>query len=310
MKKRIACLLAALLLTLLLPIGALADRQYLMDSDSRKITAEELWDWDRESLSFMFNEIFARHGFTFDVGGKFYNWFNAQPWYQAIEKVSDRTAYDRTTELEWENYRTIKQVIEDMKAVDWPYRKPKGSDLLSWTDYQPPGQWSLTGFRHVNVKGEQSLPVYSAPDAASWRGANGKASVSTNGAIWAAGWENGWLLVFYETNSGGLRVGYVEGARMTGKIDFQEWLAFARVPVQTAVSCTLTDDPLKQGTAMATVPAGTTVTYLTTMTNQNGMAWDYVETTAAGKTARGFIPAGCLTMAWNDEPEEGAFGIK
>ena len=37
-------------------------------------------------------------------------------------------------------------------------------------------------------------------------------------------------------------------------------------------------------------------TKLFTLTNQNGMAWDYVETTAEGKTVRGFIPHGALQL--------------
>ena len=92
MKKMIRFLCLALVLAML-PLAALADRAYLIDSDSRKLTEAEHWEWDRESLSFMFNEIFARHGFTFEPGGKFYNWFNSQPWYQSIPKVSDQTAY-------------------------------------------------------------------------------------------------------------------------------------------------------------------------------------------------------------------------
>ena len=110
--KRLAKILCLVCVLALLPITALADTQYLIDSDARKITEEELWQWDRESLSFMFNEIFARHGFTFEPGGKFYNWFNNQPWYQSIEKVSNQTAYNRTTAREWENYYTINTILK------------------------------------------------------------------------------------------------------------------------------------------------------------------------------------------------------
>ena len=66
MKKLLAIGLS--LLCLFACASALADRAYLMPSDSRALTEAELWEWDRESLSFMFNEIFARHGFTFDAG--------------------------------------------------------------------------------------------------------------------------------------------------------------------------------------------------------------------------------------------------
>jgi len=301
--KKSLCLLCLLALLALLPAGALADRAYLVDSDVRLITEAELWEWDRESLSFMFNEIFARHGFTFDAGGKFYNWFNSQPWYQALAKVDDRTAYDRTTTLEWKNYKTIKKVIAEMDAVKWPYRKAAGSALKSWIDFQPPGQWSLTGFSGIQLKAGQKLEVYSAPSRQAWRGADGKASVSTNGGVWAAGWESGWLQIFYEVSKGGLRVGYVEGSKISGKADINVALNFARVPVQVLSACTLTDDPLRQVNTITTLRAGSTVTYLTTATNQYGQAWDYVETQVNGKTARGYVPAGCLGVPQETVPD-------
>ena len=305
MKKLIAIVLC--LICLFTCVTALADRAYLMPSDSRKLTEKELWEWDRESLSFMFNEIFARHGFTFDAGGKFYNWFNNQPWYQAIPKVSDQEAYNKTTKLEWENYYTIKKVIAEMEAVNHPYRKPSGSSLKSWMDYQPAGKWSLTGFQAITLKSEQSLAVYSAPSASSWRGANGKASVSTNGTVWAAGWENGWLQVFYEVSKGGLRVGYVDGSKITGKVSFNQALYFSYEQAEITANCSLTDDPLMNLTSITSLAAGRTVTYLTTVINQNGKAWDYVETTVNGQTVRGYIPSGCLTIPSDTLPDLDAY---
>ena len=300
MKKIVRFLCLALVLVML-PLTALADRAYLIDdSDSRRITEAELWLWDRESLSFMFNEIFARHGFTFEPGGKFYNWFNNQPWYKETTKVSRQEAYNKTTNLEWDNYHTIKKVIAEMEAVGHPYRKSGNSKLMSWTDFQPAGNCSLSGFEPVTIKGGQKLEVYSAPTTNSWRGANGKASVSTNGSVWAAGWEGNWLQVFYEVNNGGLRVGYV---KYTGKVkrvedntNLTEALFFSRAQAEITANCTLTDDPLKNQTAITTLPAGRTVTYLSTAINQNGRVWDYVETTVNGQTVRGYIPSGCLIV--------------
>ena len=299
MKKSISCLIIVCLL-LALPLSALADHQYLLDSDTRLITEAELWDWDRESLSFMFNEIFARHGYPFEVGGKFYNWFNAQPWYQAVRKVTKEQAVAASSELEWKNYKTIKSVISQMDAVDWPYRKPAGSALKSWRDFTPPdGSLKLTGFTYVKLTGSQKLDVYSAPSASSWRGANGKAMVNTNGALWAAGWENGWLLVFYETNAGSVRVGYVNGSQISGRVSVNDSLYFERSSCRLSTAATLTDDPLRTMTTITSLRGGDTVTYLTTMTNQNGQVWDYIETTVNGQPVRGFIPAGNIEV-----PEE------
>lgn len=302
MKNMLRFLCLALVLVML-PLTALADRAYLIDSDNRRITEKELWGWDWESLSFMFNEIFARHGFTFDPGGKFYNWFNNQPWYQATPKVSDQTAYNKTTKLEWDNYHTIKKVIAEMEAAGHPYRKSGNSKLKSWTDYRPAGNWALSGFQPITLKSGQSLAVYSAPSANSWRGANGKASVSTNGSVWAAGWDGNWLQVFYELSKGGLRVGYVNGSSIKGKVDFNHTLYFSQERAKITASCQLTDDPLKNQTTITTLSSGRFVTYLTTAINQNGRVWDYVETTVNGQTVRGYIPSGCLTLPTETLPD-------
>lgn len=286
----------------LFPVRPTNSDQYIIDSDTRQLTEEELWQWDRESMSYMFNEIFARHGFTFDPGGKFYNHFNSLPWYQNTPKVDNSTAYGMTTSLEWDNYHTIKRVIEEMEAAGHPYRSTDRT-LLSWRNIHFAYAYeNLTGFTYLKVPENQRWEVYSAPTAASWRGSDGKAAVSTNGYIYAAGWENGWLLIYYEltsgNNAGGLRVGYVNGSSVSG-VDFNAMLDFSRQEATVFESCNLTDDPLRFATTITTIPAGSKVTYLTTMTNQNGQVWDYIETTVNGQPVRGFIPAGNIEV-----PEE------
>lgn len=301
--KRFLTLMCIICLLMAAHPFALADHQYLLDSNTRRITEAELWEWDRESLSFMFNEIFARYGFTFDPGGLFYNWFNSQPWYKRTPKVDDQTAYDLTTALEWDNYETIKKVILEMEMVGHPYRKSPGSRLKSWIDYQPPGNWTLTGFEYVDIRAGQKLPVYSAPSQRSYRANNNKAMTNTNGAIWAAGWENNWLLIFYELNNGGLRVGYVDGNSIKGSIDMSARLQFAFDQVAVLNTCRLTDDPLQSNATIDTLNAGDTVTYLTTVINQNGQAWDYIETTVEGKTTRGFLPSGSIEVPVAEMPD-------
>ncbi len=295
------CLLCALAL---LPLGAMADQLYILDTNTRKITEAELWQWDRESLSFMFNEIFARHGFRFEAGGKYATWFNSQPWYQAIGKVDDQTAYNATTALEWENYHTIKKVIAAMEAAGHPYRKPADSNLKSWTDLTAPGDWFLTGFQYVSFNTKMELPVYTAPSTASWRGANGKAMVSTGGAVWAAGWEKGWMLVYYEI-ANGVRVGYVDGSQMAVKPLAGVELAFACAPTVLQADAVITDDPLSQSGIIATLKTGQTVTYLTTAVNQHGQVWDYVETTVGGQTVRGYIRSGAVLIPEEPVPDVG-----
>lgn len=48
----------------------------------------------------------------------------------------------------------------------------------------------------------------------------------------------------------------------------------------------LTDDPLRAMTTITNLRAGDTVMYLTTMTNQSGWSFDYIETTVGGAGAR------------------------
>ena len=62
-------LLACLLVCLFLPCIAFAELAYLIpDSDARQLTEAELWEWDYESLGYILNEIFARHGCYYEMG--------------------------------------------------------------------------------------------------------------------------------------------------------------------------------------------------------------------------------------------------
>lgn len=292
--KKIVCCLCAFVLLLSLSLPAMADRMYLIpDSDSRRLTEAELWEWDRESLSFIFNEIFARHGYVFNPGGKYDLWFSAMPWYQPnASSDNQKYVYPYVSALEWDNYHLIKDVIAQMDA--WGF-KAHDNSLKCYRDYTPPqGGWTLTGFSFLNLKANQKLAVYSAPSAASWRGANGKAMVSTNGAVWAAGWEQGWLLVYYETNNNSIRVGYVDGSALKDSVSLHKYLSFDYAAATVTKACALTDDPMKARITMANLNAGASVTYLSTFVNQYGEVWDYVQTWVGSQQARGFIPQGCL----------------
>ena len=292
-KKCIACLL----ILLMLPGCALAELAYLIpDSNTRQLTESELWTWDYESLGYILNEIFARHGYNFIPGEKYDYYFRCMPWYVPnADSDNQRACYPQLSAVEWYNERLIKDVRADMRALDC-----YNTDGKSVWDFFSTGFDTLQGFEYAALKAGQKLAVYSAPSSAAWRGANGKASVSTNGHVWAAGWESGWLLVMYETNSGSVRVGYVDGAQIAGPVPVDTRLSYDYAPAQVTTRCTLTDDPARTQSAITTLDAGASVTYLTSYFNQN--AWDYVETTVAGQTTRGFLPAGCLHIAQTDDP--------
>mgnify|MGYP004669725583 CR=1 FL=1 len=281
--------LVCILLVLVLNIGvASAELVYIMpDSNSRALTWDEVARWDYETLGYAFNEIFARHGYVFQPGEKYDYYFSCQPWYTPnYDTNNQRAVYPYISKIEWENYDLIKEVRA--------YKSANGDSGESLWTYFSTGFDTLVGFDYVQLRTGQTFPVYSAPSRVSWRGANGKAAVNTDGAVYSAGWENGWLLVMYETNSGSVRVGYVSGEDIRGSVPMDKWLTFDYTSAVLNRSVAVTDDPAVRKTTITQLPAGTWVTYLTSFFNRS--AWDYIETTVNGQIVRGFIPSGCLTM--------------
>lgn len=295
MMKRFYCLLLCLVM---LPIGAMAERAYLIpDSDTRKLTKAELWQWDYESLGYILNEIFARHGYNFIPGQQYDYYFSCMPWYKPNENPNNQQAcYSQLSSVEWYNENLVKEVRQEMRD-----QKTQNSGAQSVWDFFSTGFDTLQGFDYVEMKAGQTLPVYSAPSTGAWRGANGKACVSTSGIVWAAGWESGWLLVMYETNNGSVRVGYVNSGDMRSAAPINTRLSFEYKQATLTSSVSLTDDPARSYSSIMNLRKGGQVTYLTSFFNSS--AWDYVETTCDGKTVRGFIPAGCLDVKQTEDLE-------
>ena len=155
----------------------------------------------------------------------------------------------------------------------------------------------------MKLDANQKLAVFSAPSADAYRANKGKAAVSTNGAVYAMGWDNGWMLMLYEADAAGqYRIGYVDGAKIKGTMPQLPRLTWDENSCEVLNTVTLTDDPALTGKALTTLQPGTPVKFLTTMYNSTG--WDYVETTIEGKTARGFIPAGNLSITGMDATEK------
>ena len=153
-------------------------------------------------------------------------------------------------------------------------------------------------FRKAEMKRGKTYKVYSAASSKSWQGANGKASVNTNGDVWIAGWEGDWLLVYYEISKGSVRVGYIDGTKISGTVDVTTQLEFAHVPATIVTQTTLTDDIARGATTITTLKAGTEVTYLTTFHTDRD--WAYIETTCQKKTVRAFVPLETLEL--NETP--------
>lgn len=136
-----------------------------------------------------------------------------------------------------------------------------------------------------------SYPIYSAPDLNAVRGANGKASLHTSGGAYSAGWNGAWLLMRYEKNNGGYRVGWVpktelnmRGIERTKQLDFAYWT------VTLDEDCILTDDPLLESEILAYAAKGESLTYLAFYQYNNGREYAYVQGDLNGKPVCGFIP--------------------
>ena len=296
MKKLLIALLT-LILCLTAASAALADRMYIFpDSDVRRLTREEVCEWDYESLGFAFHELLARHGYVFDPNGNYFAYFNAQPWYTPNANPDNSAAcYPRLSSLEWENYNLIKEVRAEKRLNDY------GRSIWTSLSFTVPS-FALDGFQYIELQGNQVFPVYSAPSTEAWRGANGRAEVSTNGAIYSAGTTGGWTLVMYETNSGGVRVGYIRTSMIQGPLPAYVPLQLNSEPATVIFTCTLTDDPARSGSTITTLYPGDTVTLLATYSNF--CDWNYVEASVKGQIARGFIPAGYLMIDAGAQPLE------
>ena len=132
------------------------------------------------------------------------------------------------------------------------------------------------------------LAVYSAPSTDALRGANGKATVDTNAKMAEAGFdESGWLLVRYELDKGGNRVGYVEKRKVRDYKARMTLPEFGWIPVTAAGPIDVTDDPQPRGNILGTIGSGESFVVLAKYTYSG--SWWYVECTLEGKTARGFI---------------------
>lgn len=302
--KATALVLALALCVLSVPLtAASAESMYIIpDSDKRALTYEELWDYQYDTLMYAFNEIYARHGYKFNTGSRCYNWFNQMPWYHANESESSTNhheSYSQCSKIENNNVDLIKQVRRDMKAMGTT--NPNGKGMPT-----PPAQVNKPrGFEFANLQsGQKGIPVMAAPSETAFRANNGKAALSTNGPVYAMGYENGWMLVLYEANAvNQYRVGYINTSKVKGKLPVMDQLQWENIPATVLSSMNLTDDPAQTGRGMTTLAAGTKVTYLSTMFNNTG--WDYVETTIGGQTARGFVPSGSLDIDDYDSKDDG-----
>ena len=291
--KKIISILSIFVLLLIVPSVSLARLQtYIVaDSDTREMTWNEMWSWDYESLGYIFNEILARHGFDFIPGGKYDVFFSDKAWYEPNESFDGNdTCYNRVSSLEYKNIRLAKSVRLEMRSMG-----TYNTGARSIWDLNFETKQYLSSFSLLSIKAGQKLPVFSGPGEYYQRGAKGKAVCSTNGNVYGCGYENGWLMIMYETNNGSVRVGYTPG-NFYGNVSLPS-LRFAYENTRLTKNANLTSDPVKIRSSICNLPRGTSVTYLSTFNAKTG-TYAHIETTLPnGQLARGFVPLDSVDTA-------------
>lgn len=166
-------------------------------------------------------------------------------------------------------------------------RTPTGdSGLQAQLNSLPPFKFE----KHKYGIGYGVCPVYTAPSLDAYRCANGKAACDTNSKMDDAGFVNGWLMVRYETNNGGTRVGFIPPKYVKGYVSSM-YPHFGYIPAMADDTIMVTDNPMMHGTSFARIEPGETFHILSKYDyyKRDGLEWWYIECTVDGQLAYGFI---------------------
>lgn len=120
MLKKVTALLVLMLCIVASVAVAEYENQYIIpDSGTRRLTEAELWSYDYDTLGYVLNEIFARHGYHFKQGGKYDVYFRATDWYRENTRYrTNQEIYEHEiSNIEWANESLVKKVREDMRAL-------------------------------------------------------------------------------------------------------------------------------------------------------------------------------------------------
>ena len=169
---------------------------------------------------------------------------------------------------------------------------------------QSGGLFPQLSFFQGNFTAGQKFAVYSAPSTRSWRGANGKAAITSGSEIFVAGTDENWILILYELDSGVTRVGYINPEKITGTYTAGGPLSFARTPMTLVMGTEMTDDPVRQRNTIGKLKKGANGTCLAEY-----QGWIYVEAKVSGKTARGFITPSALGLGETGGSGNGSDGL-
>lgn len=145
---------------------------------------------------------------------------------------------------------------------------------------------NASGFWHTygTLRGTHS--VFSAPDEASYRGANGKAKVVLSDGAWLLMEWDGWSLIEYKVSGQANRIGWIHTNCMGSAP-----VMFTEIEVALAEEAFLTDDPAKSWREIARGEELSDVRLLA----QRDAFWGYVSAKLPdGRAVWGFVPLRCI----------------
>ena len=203
---------------------------------------------------------------------------------------------------EGEHESTVSGVVEtDLRYFSWsafPKNMEKAREKLSNPPSIPGGELSAI---RIKFTGGQKFEVYSGPGDHYERGANGKATVSTNDWIQVFGAENGWIMIQYDLSSTKMRIGWITQTALPSGVTVSP-LHFAYADAEITAATFTTDDPLGSQTRLRTLTPGQKgVKWLAAMGN-----WVYVEITGEGLPVRSFVPASAIRRKAEDVAYDGS----
>ena len=187
---------------------------------------------------------------------------------------------------------TLEEALGELAAAETSEAFGSGSENRGTQGRSPSGgQFPELVFSPGSFSPGQKFAVYSAPSTRSWRGAKGKAAITSGSEIFVAGETERWLLIHYELDSGLNRVGYINTEKIKGEYVTGGTLSLSRTEMVLTANTEMTDDPIHQATTIGKLKKGTKVTCLAEY-----QGWIYVEAKVSGTTARGFIPPSSLNL--------------
>lgn len=84
------------------------EQDYILPSDTKSLTEEDLQGMDRSELRYAINEMYARKGWHFNFGGDLYDYFSQKSWYKPDKTLSSPSdASAKFSEIENVNLATI-----------------------------------------------------------------------------------------------------------------------------------------------------------------------------------------------------------